>query len=146
MTEKNHTGDVAQPTQDLFNRIATITVDDQGHRNSELQQVLVAGYVALKWALPLQGAAETIAAIAALVKSASAPCSSQNTAESSPPVMSGDAEADTQCSAATDYANGLKSLSGLVTLTPEQSDFLHDAAQEFERLRAAPQTPREPGK
>jgi hypothetical protein len=91
--------DVAQPTPDLFNRIATITIDDQGHRNSELQQVLVAGYVALKWALPLQGAAETIAAIAALVKSASAPCSSQNTAESSPPTMSGDAGADTQCSA-----------------------------------------------
>jgi hypothetical protein len=34
-----------------------------------------------------------------------------------------------------DFSLGLKSLSGLRTLTPEQSDFLHDAAEEFERLR-----------
>ncbi|MCK1670343.1 hypothetical protein [Bradyrhizobium sp. 150] len=49
-------------------------------------------------------------------------------------------------SAATDYANGLKSLSGLVTLTPEQSDFLHDAAEEFERITAAPQRSPKPPK
>jgi hypothetical protein len=42
-------------------------------------------------------------------------------------------------SAATDYATGLRSLSGLITLTPEQSDFLYDAAEEFERIRAVPQ-------
>jgi hypothetical protein len=39
-----------------------------------------------------------------------------------------------------DFSLGLKSLSGLRTLTPEQSDFLHDAAEEFYRLRALPQS------
>jgi len=34
----------------------------------------------------------------------------------------------------TDFVNGLKSLSGLLVLTPEQSDFLHDAAEEMARL------------
>ncbi len=33
--------------------------------------------------------------------------------------------------------NGLKSLSGLRILTPEQSDFLYDAAVEIDRLRGA---------
>lgn len=37
----------------------------------------------------------------------------------------------------TDFVNGLKSLSGTRAITPEASDFLHDAAEEIERLRAA---------
>ncbi len=37
--------------------------------------------------------------------------------------------------------NGLKSLSGLRILTPEQSDFLYDAAAEIERLREIAKSP-----
>jgi hypothetical protein len=37
----------------------------------------------------------------------------------------------------TDFASGLKSLSGNRAITPDASDFLYDAAEEIERLRTA---------
>ena len=51
----------------MRDRLARLTIDDEGHRETELEQVLIAGYRALKWALPATAAGETIDAIAALL-------------------------------------------------------------------------------
>jgi hypothetical protein len=55
----------------LRDALATISIDDEGHRDTCLKLVLVAGYKAMKWALPVQAAEETIDAIMSVTTSRS---------------------------------------------------------------------------